>query len=97
MAKPLPERIRARLWLTDPVEFPNFELSFQTNMAFSSFRALLLTCAILASSAGTSLAEAVLADDVLQLKDLSGATIPEPTVFGLIGVVGFLLMLRRRR
>ncbi|MGI9239321.1 MAG: PEP-CTERM sorting domain-containing protein [Verrucomicrobiales bacterium] len=28
---------------------------------------------------------------------MPGATIPEPTVFGLIGVVGFLLMLRRRR
>lgn len=39
----------------------------------------------------------ILADDIAKVKDLSGAAIPEPTVFGLIGIVGFLLMLRRRR
>ena len=65
------------------------------NMVFPSFRALLLTCTFLLTSIGISLAEVT--EEVAVVKELSGATIPEPTVFGLIGVVGFLLMLRRRR
>jgi preprotein translocase subunit Sss1 len=68
-------------------------------MVFRSPSSLFFSLVLFISVAGMAIAGAVpiLADDVAKVKDLSGAAIPEPTVFGLIGIVGFLLMLRRRR
>jgi hypothetical protein len=67
-------------------------------MVILSSKSLLLVLFTSIYTAGLVLAgDAFLLAEAAPIQDLSGATIPEPTVFGLIGVVGFLLMLRRRR